>query len=205
MESKIIHFDKSQINEANHLLGRAFYNDPAYTYIILEEGNRRERLVGWLCTLTVRYGLAFGHVYTTDNSLKGVAIWIPSDAFSLSFIPMIKIGMYVLPFQLGFSAVKRVIKLLNNIEKHHKLNMPEKHWYLSLLGVDPVYQNQGIGSSLLQPILKQADVEGLPCYLETFTEKNVRFYHKHGFAVVTEVNISKSNLRFWTMKRKPQN
>ncbi|MCC5606575.1 GNAT family N-acetyltransferase [Nostoc sp. CHAB 5834] len=205
MESKIIHFDKSQINEADYLLGRAFYNDPAYTYIILEEGNRRKRLVGWLCTLTVRYGLASGHVYTTADSLKGVAVWIPPGAFPLSFIRLIQVGIYTLPFQLGLNASVRVIKLLNEMEEYHKRDTPWKHWYLSLLGVDPVYQSQGIGSSLVKPILKQADIEGLPCYLETFTEKNVRFYHKHGFAVVTEVNISKSNLRFWTMKRKPQN
>lgn len=42
--------------------------------------------------------------------------------------------------------------------------------YLFMLGISPAYQRQGIGSLLLQPIIKQADKAGLPCYLETSTE-----------------------------------
>jgi MFS family permease len=50
------------------------------------------------------------------------------------------------------------------------------HWYLWLLGVDPDRQGQGVGSALLAPILARADAEGLPCALETLTERNVWFY-----------------------------
>jgi ribosomal protein S18 acetylase RimI-like enzyme len=204
-DTKVIHLEKSQIDEAGKVLGMAFYDDPGYMYIIPEESNRKVCLVRWLCTLTVRYGLHYRHVYTTVGSLKGVAVWIPPGDFPLSIKRMIEVGMYASPFKLGLSALGRVIKLLNKMEEYHKRDMPQQHWYLSLLGVAPLYQSQGVGSLLLQPLLKQADTEGLFCYLETFKEKNIRFYQKHGFEVVTTVELQRGELRFWTMKRKPRN
>jgi GNAT superfamily N-acetyltransferase len=54
-----------------------------------------------------------------------------------------------------------------------------------LLGVDQARQRQGIGSALLAPTLERADLERLPCYLETLATMNVPFYERHGFAVVT--------------------
>lgn len=82
--------------------------------------------------------------------------------------------------------------------------MSQQHWYLAFLGVAPNYQGQGVGSALLQPILKQADSEGLPCYLKTFTEKNTYFYRKHGFETIKTVDLPSINVRLWTMKRESQ-
>nr|WP_231510290.1 GNAT family N-acetyltransferase [Fischerella sp. PCC 9605] len=82
--------------------------------------------------------------------------------------------------------------------------MSQPHYYLEMLGVAPAYQGQGIGSLLLQPVLKQADTEGLPCYLQTTTEKAVRFYQKHGFEVLRTVELPKGGSQLWTMKRSPK-
>jgi GNAT superfamily N-acetyltransferase len=40
----------------------------------------------------------------------------------------------------------------------------QPHWYLEIMVVNPASQGQGVGSRLLQPILKQASEEGLACY-----------------------------------------
>ena len=79
--------------------------------------------------------------------------------------------------------------------------MPEDHWYLMILGVDTAKQGQGVGSSLVAPMLARADADGLPCYLETMKERNVVFYEKHGFQVVVEDDLPKGGPHFWTMKR----
>lgn len=55
------------------------------------------------------------------------------------------------------------------------------HWYLPWLGVDPVAQNSGLGSRLLQDCLARVDGDGLPAYLETPNPRNVAFYQRHGF------------------------
>lgn len=95
------------------------------------------------------------------------------------------------------------MSLFLQLEEYHKHDIQEQHWYLAMLGVAPAHQNQGIGSLLLQPILKQADSTGLPCYLETSTEKGVRFYQRQGFEVVRRSELPGGGPHFWTMMRKP--
>ena len=79
--------------------------------------------------------------------------------------------------------------------------MPQPHWYLWALGVDPVYQGQGIGGSLLEPALAQAQDAGIPCYLETQTEGNTTFYRKQGFELFHEADFSEVNLHLWFMRK----
>lgn len=60
----------------------------------------------------------------------------------------------------------------------------EPHWYLSMIGVDPSRQGQGLGSALLKAGLRRCDAEGLPAYLESSSPKNVPLYERHGFEVI---------------------
>jgi hypothetical protein len=55
----------------------------------------------------------------------------------------------------------------------------------------------------MQPVLRRADADGLPCYLETMKERNVPFYQKYGFEVVVDELVPKGGPRLWTMKRQP--
>lgn len=60
----------------------------------------------------------------------------------------------------------------------------EPHWYLSMIGVDPSRQGQGLGSALLKAGLARCDADGLPAYLESSSPKNVPLYERHGFEVI---------------------
>ena len=91
----------------------------------------------------------------------------------------------------------------NTTEKLHKEDASNPHWYLQTLGVDPPHQGQGIGGQTIQPVLREADMSRLPCYLESSKERNVPFYEKHGFQVVKEDRLGKDGPRFWTMLREP--
>src|SRR5260221_95631 len=71
-------------------------------------------------------------------------------------------------------------------------------------GVDPPYQGQSIGGMLIQPVLARADAEGLPCYLETENPRNVPFYQKHGFKVMSEDEVTNCRLHVWSMLREPR-
>ena len=54
-------------------------------------------------------------------------------------------------------------------------------WYLSIIGIAPHAQGQGLGQRLLAPTLAEADAAGADCYLETFNTRNFRFYERVGF------------------------
>lgn len=202
MSTEVVRLEISQIDAASKTLAYAFNNDPIFRYFISEQV--RINAIELFAKTALRYSQPYNHIYTTTNELKGVAVWIRPSEYPLNDFRLLQLGLYTLPFKLRLSRLGQFISLFLTIEKHHKQDLPQPHWYLFMLGVSPTYQSQGIGSLLLQPILNQADKEGLPCYLETSTEGGVRFYKRLGFEVVRTGGLPEADLKFWTMKRSPQ-
>jgi ribosomal protein S18 acetylase RimI-like enzyme len=65
----------------------------------------------------------------------------------------------------------------------------EQHWHLGPIGVIPSHQDQGIGSMLMNLFCKEVDKCSATAFLETDLDKNVSFYNKFGFEVVSTSNI----------------
>jgi ribosomal protein S18 acetylase RimI-like enzyme len=86
--------------------------------------------------------------------------------------------------------------------KHH---LPEPHFYLFVLGVEPRLQGRGIGAALLRSLTARADAAGKPCYLETDRISSVRLYERHGFLVTREIDVAPlGGLHLWLMRREPR-
>jgi hypothetical protein len=49
--------------------------------------------------------------------------------------------------------------------------------------------------------LRRADETRQPCYLETFAERNVPFYLRHGFELVVDETEPSSGIRTWGFYR----
>jgi GNAT superfamily N-acetyltransferase len=62
--------------------------------------------------------------------------------------------------------------------------IPRNAWYLSIVGILPSAQGRGLGATLLAGTLAEASHAHVPCYLETFTPRNLRFYERMGFSRV---------------------
>ena len=77
----------------------------------------------------------------------------------------------------------------------------DQHWHLGPVGVLPSHQGKGIGTKLLSRFCQKVDACLSPAYLETDTDKNVRFYERFGFEVVKETEIFDVNNRY--MRRPP--
>ena len=65
----------------------------------------------------------------------------------------------------------------------------EQHWHLGPVGVLPSHQGKGIGTKLLSRFCQEVDACVSPAYLETDTDKNVRFYERFGFEILKETEI----------------
>lgn len=65
----------------------------------------------------------------------------------------------------------------------------DPHWHLGPIGVLPTQQGAGIGSQLMQRFCREVDACRACAYLETDLEKNVRFYEKFGFKIVSRSAI----------------
>ena len=192
---------RDQIAASGAVLGRAFADDPLFTYILPERTAGREAKLRWFMERGARYGHSYGQVHTTAGNVEGNAVWLPPGDVKLTMPRMARTGIVLAPLKFGLGAFSRFLSAVNEMERLHEEQVPERHWYLMILGVDPARQGQGVGSALLAPGLSRADADGLPCYLETMKERNVPFYQRHGFQVLHEGNLPKGGPYYWTMKR----
>ncbi|MEM7555478.1 MAG: GNAT family N-acetyltransferase [Cyanobacteria bacterium P01_A01_bin.84] len=199
MNIEIIRLEETQIKQATETLVDAFGKDPIFEYILPQANSKKHGISRNLWEATLRYSQPLNHIYTTPE-IKGIAAWIPPGKYPLNFLQILQAGFYKVPFLLGFIGLKKFLPLFILFDKYHDQDMHQQHWYLFALGVSETSQGEGIGSLLIQPILKKADEEGLPCYLETSTEKAVHFYQKNGFKIL---RIAEKPVKFWTMKREP--
>jgi len=65
----------------------------------------------------------------------------------------------------------------------------EQHWHLGPIGVLPSHRGIGVGTDLMQRFCKEVDQCSAKAYLETDLDKNVRFYKKFGFTLISESTI----------------
>lgn len=100
---------------------------------------------------------------------------------------------------LGVKYTWRLALLDSVIRKKH---IPEKHWYLFVLGVAPHLQGKGLGGRLVSRMSENADLSAMPCYLDTDKPENISFYKSQGYQMIGEETIaSLDNLKIWYMIR----
>lgn len=191
-----------QHKQASEVMGKAFLNDPMWKYLVPDEA-RRALVVLLSMNILVRYSLLYGEIYTTPT-LDGVACWLPPGESTPTFSRLVRIGIHSAPLQLGWTGFHRYTAVENYCGEVHKRTVSGMHWYLWELGVEPSCQGQGIGGMLIQPVIARADASSLPCYLETMNERNVPFYEKHGFKVVSDAEVPRHGLCVWAMLREPR-
>ncbi|MFC1552702.1 GNAT family N-acetyltransferase [Candidatus Latescibacterota bacterium] len=199
--SQIVRLDDNRQRLAADVLTRAFMDDPMHCVVIPDEDERR-RSFNLLWNALIIYSLRYGDVHTTEGT-EGVACWLTPGNTSVSLWRVIRTSFEIPRAVMRFKpdSRKRLMTLLNFIEKKHEKLIRCPHWYLWALGVDPDHLGKGIGGKLLDTAIDLAERENIPLYLETETEGNVSFYMKHGFQVIDESSHLDSSVRLWYMLR----
>jgi ribosomal protein S18 acetylase RimI-like enzyme len=109
-----------------------------------------------------------------------------------------------LPFAFGFASFRLLLAYDRVARELHQRYASEPHWFLATIGVEPIRQGCGLGSSLMDPILIKADAQRMPCYLETHSAQNVTLYERHGFQVAERVSVASHPIPIWSMVRPPR-
>lgn len=182
------------------MLARAFYDDPAWVWAIAGDA-RRERVLAWFFRAIVRYARRVGKVRESEHG-DAAAILLPPHKPRLDNPQLIRAGLWQMAFRAGPGGFSRFLTMRRMLEERHDVDVGPRHWYVWLLGVDPPRQRQSIGGALLDSICADADRDGLPCYLDTTNERNLAFYTRHGFAVVSESTLP-NGPPLWTLVRAP--
>jgi len=196
---ELVSLEPARRRQAGALLARAFHTDVLYESVIPDD-SKRAALLTWLFDKVVHYALLYGYVDTTP-ALEGVACWLPPGRTEITLGRIVRSGLHATPLKMGWAAYRRFDPYQSLSGRLHHLHAPQPHWYLWAIGVDPPSQGRGIGSRLLVPSLGRADAEGTLCYLETGSERNVRFYEKHGFHMASEGRVPVLGVPIWAMRR----
>ncbi|MCP3994136.1 MAG: GNAT family N-acetyltransferase [bacterium] len=195
---------RQDARRAGEVLGRAFYDTEQWALLLPDE-NGRGRQLRRMFSGTVSLARAAGGLVERTSEAEAVAVWLPPGR-NIGLWPMVKSGFSSAWFLVTppFPDLRRMMSTLRQFDDTHKQHMPEPHWYLMVLGVDPVHQGGGHGSLLVSAGIERADRDNTPIYLETEKGPNTKFYEKLGFDVLDEVTIEAIDLPFSLMVRQPE-
>jgi ribosomal protein S18 acetylase RimI-like enzyme len=200
-EPQVRRATEAEIPAMAAVLARAFARDPFFSWLAGDAPERNLRMrMGWAAILR-NASAGLRETWTTAD-VTGVAIWVPPGRGASSFLDSLRM-IPALARLAGWRRLREVAAATELLEQRRLTHVPAPHWYLSALGVDPDRQRQGIGSALLRLVLDRADEEGTSAYLETATARNVLLYERHGFDVVEELSLPRTDIRGWLMLRPP--
>jgi GNAT superfamily N-acetyltransferase len=77
-------------------------------------------------------------------------------------------------------------------EQMEKFHPKEPHWYLPLIGTDPLHQGKGYGSALMEHAMRRCDHDHMPAYLESSNPVNIPLYERFGFQVIGKIQSGSS-------------
>lgn len=169
----------------------AFETDPLARWMSPELDDYRKSAPDFMRAFAGR-AIARGTAYYSEN-YSGAALWLPpgtepdEEAMGLT---MLQPGRR--------ENLDDVVAMFEAMGSYH----PDgPHWYLPIIGVAPSAQGRGLGSALMKHALLQVDREQLPAYLESSSPRNVPLYERHGFEVITTIQIGASPPVFPMLRR----
>ncbi len=165
----------------------AFVADPAFRYFFPDDATYAEHatvFAGYLFDKRVEHGT----VWLVDGG-AAVSLWDPP-------------GAAVCDPALDLPA--DVLARLDDYEGAVHGSIPtEPHWYLGVLATHPDHSGKRWGRLAIGAGLVEADLAGLPAYLETTNPANVELYLRSGFVVATHLPADPPRLGIpsWIMAR----
>jgi len=175
---KISFMEKSDIQESARVLSVAMLNNPLHVAVFQDKGEK-ERI-------------------EIEKMFSKLLIDLPGIVFVAKERQNI-IGVMRMKSCIGRKATddSKETKDENDISWRKSIWLNEwarhdplyQHWHLGPISVLPSHQGFGIGSELMQRFCKEVDTSLAKAYLETDLDRNVRFYKKFGFKIISESEI----------------
>ncbi|KAI1816810.1 acyl-CoA N-acyltransferase [Poronia punctata] len=180
----------------------AFADDPYNNWVFDKSKFDRKRnavSLGIRCRWGMRNGLF--HVAKEEGSddVLGVACWLRPelagqpqtwyDWFEGWRLWFNQLGMN-LQFGRGGLNVKRywIWKAAQSNVQSEIWQDPRGYYFLNIMVVVPKAQGRGVGRQMMEHVTNQADMENMPCYLESSRDvPNMQIYERFGFRFAKEL------------------
>ncbi len=182
-------------------LADALHPDPFYAALTPTENDGaawREPLRAYFA-YALDEARAYGMVEVAAHG-AGAALWLlpQADGVAAKLQQIKNAALEKILTPRGFENYRAIIAAMT---PHAERAAPPDAWYLSILGVAPSAQNQGVGAQLVARTLARADARHAPCYLETFNPRTVAFYERAGFRIVARHAEALTRAEYWIMTR----
>jgi GNAT superfamily N-acetyltransferase len=164
-------------------------------------GQRREAMLRYY-DYSMREARRFGRLYLPNGKAFGASIWSKPVSRKLSR-QMADEKKAFLKTHMGDASLAKYAQITGSMAEQTATVAPPNSWYLSIVGIAPPFQGQGLGEGLIRPILDKTDEMGFYTYLETFTPRNMSFYQRLGFQQAGAFDEPGVNARYRVMVRYP--
>lgn len=174
-----------------HLLINAFHKDPMF--VKLFKGSTRNRQMKAFFKFIYKRNQLMHGIYLTDseNNPSFVAFIERPKNIRYPLINRIKLNLEML--RLVFYIPLKSLNLLSQYDAITLKQRPrENHYYLTMIGVSPERQGQGIGKQVINKIHKIVidDLNASIICLDTENDNNVSYYEHLGYKLTQEVKTS---------------
>ncbi len=184
--------------DAGRVLADAFLHDPAWIAIGPRNTPARGCLLQRYYEIVVGEALRWGGPHwcaLRDGTVVGVAL---TYADGTRFPPPYATLREAPPFlRAGPGPGLRGAYVDGVMKRAHPHHAHLLLWYLA---AHPDFQHQGVGRSLLQRVIAEAERRELPIYLDTTKAANVAYYTSFGFRQTGEARLPRG-ARVWFMHR----
>jgi len=204
VSTDIVPVNRSLIKSAAETLASAFEIDPLLAYLMPDDAMRR-RVLPHMMEANLRLTLPYEGTWALRESGKviGVIAAIPPGGYPYPLWREMMFNWRIFwnpnPWTPPLARFLRVMTYSNVWAKMH---MKKPHWYVYIVGVHREHHGRGHGRTLMGYVLRRADEERQPVYLETQTEGNVPFYKHMGFEVTETHRPREDGPPTWGLMRR---
>ncbi|MEJ2063255.1 MAG: GNAT family N-acetyltransferase [Reinekea sp.] len=188
---EIVRIDERFSRQARSLLYHSYKDEPTFQYLL--DGHRpgyKQRIratIRELIRLNInRDEFVFGVMHKKEQRLLGVAFFSDLEIkmdISRQFLWRMKMMLTT-----GFEGTRRFVRYFTEVQE----SLPAKnHRMVSLIGIHPDFQKQGLGKMLLEKIheLTDQDQNSIGLFLDTGNNRYLEFYRSLGYEVYTEIPL----------------
>ena len=164
-----------------------------------EKRDAKEAMLKYL-DYSISESKKFGELYIPSEHKYGVSVWSKPLNQELS-TECSELKKAFLKNELGENSLQTYSNIVQFMSKEADSLIDPDAWYLSIIGILPGYQGQGLGPGLVAPVLEQTDKFGVSTYLETFTPRNKSFYQRLGYKEIANIYEPTTGTEYAIMQR----
>ena len=196
----MIKADKIHKQRVIDILSDCFEANKTVNYIVKQDEKKKER-IRFLMDYSFDMCLEAGQILMTDD-MNGVIIC----SNSTSKLPILEEAFQTAKFVWkvsGIDGIGRVLKRETYLNSYHPQD--EEYMYIWFMGVDKGAQGKGVGSAMIDELIRESNLTDKTIYLETSSESHLQFYKKHGFDVYHIAKEDVFGYELYFLRRFPEN